>query len=113
MDIPKNEIIFVTEASDNSIHLARTCIYTFTKENHWFDGTIVLLSHADAPLSTKSLNQLISIYPKIEIKLCNADPVLNYIISNNTRFKNNPDSVLDILKLSLFGIKNKILYSSR
>ena len=81
MNLSKDEIIFVTEANDQFLHLTRTCIHTFIKENIWFDGTILLLTHNTVPFSNKSLAQLTKIYPKIEIKAISNNPIIDYIIS--------------------------------
>lgn len=112
MNLPNDEIIFVTEASDEFLHLTRTCIYTFTKENTWFDGTILLLTHKSIPFSNKSMLQLKKVYDKIEIKVIDDNPIIDYIISSNPRFGKDSSLLLDILKFSLFELPNKILYSS-
>ena len=112
MNLPTDEIVFVTEASDKFLHLTRTCIFTFTKENQWFDGTIILLIHKSAAFSNRSLSELIKIYPKIELRDVTNNPLIEYAISRNSRFTKDPAYILDLFKLSLFGLEHKIIYSS-
>ena len=100
-------INFATEASDKSFHLTKVCIFTFIKNNPWFDGIIYLLTHRTQPLSTANINFIKLIYPNI--KCITVSPDIDRLIITN---RISSEKILNLLKVNLFLIPEKILYCS-
>lgn len=112
MSLKNPELLFVTELSDEFLHLTRTCIYSFISTNRWFDGTIVLLTHKLLPWTNRGLSQIKTIYPKIEIIDITNDPIIEYINLTNPKIFRKSSEILRLLKIYALTINDKVIYSA-
>ena len=112
MNFP-NEFLAITEASDRSFIYSRLAISTFIRHNHWFDGTVVVLTLKNNSLSDQNLKTLRLIYSKIEVLKIDDSELSN--IKNRLSKKGwDPEAPLDYLYLMAFKIKSSgSLYFSR
>jgi hypothetical protein len=112
MNFP-NEFLAITEASDRSFIYSRLAISTFIRHNHWFDGTVVVLTLKNNSLSDQNLKTLRLIYSKIEVLKIDDSELSN--IKNRLSKKGwDPETLLDYLYLMAFKIKSSgSLYFSR
>lgn len=106
-----NSINIATEISDSNLPFTRTSIYTFIKNNSWFNGTIFLLTHPDLPVSQSTITSIRSIYDNINIlSVTQFDQISKFFEANKKLL--NQNSTLSILKYSIFfkGLDRPLLY---
>jgi len=105
----ETKINISTTASDRTLHLTRTSIFTFLKTNTWFDGTIYLLSHPKLPLSKRSADLLKNLYNKIVVVDLYHYKEINDLFQKN---RSNTSELHKLLTLGVVSLPIKTIYFS-